>query len=163
MGLIDRQAVKRQAGKQAKQPWGEQRFGGDIEQLDLAVAHTGHVLLVFFKRQRTVKTKRRNTQLAQLLQLIFHQGNQRGDDHRQTSEDQRRDLVTQRFAPARGHDHQRVAPLQNILDDLALEGFELIVAKDTFAKLIRIRNCHHAEIIRVFRRVRVWAPKYLPH
>ena len=41
-----------------------------------------------------------------------------------------RHLVAQRFAAARGHEHQRVAPRDDVLHDRLLRPAELRVAKD---------------------------------
>ena len=68
----------------------------------------------------------------QLLHLVLHQRDQRRDDHRQPVEQQRRDLVAQRLAAAGGHDRQRIAPGQHVLDHLALERAEGVVAEGVF-------------------------------
>ena len=59
---------------------------------------------------------------SQLLHLVLHQGDQRRDHHRQPLEDQRRDLVAQRFAAAGGHDRQRVALVQHVFESLRAAG-----------------------------------------
>ena len=41
-----------------------------------------------------------------------------------------RHLVAQRFAAARGHQHQRVAAATNVLDDGRLLAAEVVVAED---------------------------------
>jgi len=66
--------------------------------------------------------------------LVVHQRDQRRDHHRDALPGllarNCRNLVTQRFAAAGGHQHQRVATRHHVLDDRLLRPTELTVAKD---------------------------------
>jgi Cdc6-like AAA superfamily ATPase len=53
-----------------------------------------------------------------LLDLIFHQRNQRGDDKGQAPKSQRRDLIAERFSTARRHDGQRI-PFRVVVPEVA--------------------------------------------
>jgi hypothetical protein len=54
------------------------------------------------------------------LHLILHQRHERRHDEREVGAHQRRQLVAERLAGARRHDHQHVAPGDRRLDRLAL-------------------------------------------
>jgi hypothetical protein len=56
--------------------------------------------------------------------LVLHQGDQRRDDDGGARPQQGRDLVAQRLAAARGHQHQGVAAGRDVLDDLRLPAAE---------------------------------------
>ena len=66
--------------------------------------------------------------------LVLHQRDQRRDDHRDAMAcplaRNGRDLVTQRFAPARGHEHQRITPGRHMVNDGLLRAAKGIVAKN---------------------------------
>ena len=66
------------------------------------------------------------------IHLVFHQGDQRADDHRYPIEHQRGELVTKRFAAASGHDNQGVAAAQDGRDHLLLRIQELAKAEMFF-------------------------------
>ena len=53
-----------------------------------------------------------------------------------------RDLVTQRLAAARGHEHQRVPPGDGVLDDGLLGAAELPVAKSVLENRVRRRQAN---------------------
>ena len=129
MGLVDGQQVNFHAGKQVEQARGQERLGGHVEQAHRAIPHPGHVLLVFVRLERAVQEQGRDAGGAQLLDLVLHQRDERRDNHGQTVEQQRRDLVAQRFAAAGGHDRQRVAAGQDVLDHFALQRAEGVVAE----------------------------------
>ena len=63
------------------------------------------------------------------LHLVLHQRHQRRDDQREVRAHQRRQLVAERLARARGHHHQHVAPGQARLDRLPLARPERLEAE----------------------------------
>ena len=67
--------------------------------------------------------------MLQAIHLIFHQGDERRNHQGHAIEQERRQLVAQRFAAAGGHHHQGVFPLQNRLDDGLLAVAEFGEAK----------------------------------
>ena len=129
MRLVDRQAVQIGGFQQTERARHQQRFRRDVQQLDLAAAHAGHVLLVLLGRQGAVEEQRRHAQRVELLHLVLHQGDQGRDDDGQAGEDQGRELVAQRLAAPGRHDHQRILPGEDVGDDFALQGPEFIVTK----------------------------------
>jgi hypothetical protein len=66
--------------------------------------------------------------------LVLHERDQRADDDRDAVAgavaDDRRHLVAQALAAARGHQHQRVAAGDDVVDDLGLGPAEVAVAED---------------------------------
>jgi len=72
--------------------------------------------------------------LAAGADLVVHQRDQGRDHHRHAVAGalarDRRDLVAQRLAAARGHQHQRVAAVRHVVDDGGLGAAELVVAED---------------------------------
>ena len=63
-------------------------------------------------RQRAVDERDRQAQGMELIDLVFHQGDQRRDDQRQSVQDHGRQLIAEAFPPAGGHDAQAIAPGQ---------------------------------------------------
>ena len=63
------------------------------------------------------------------LDLILHQRDQRRDDEADAVAHERRDLIAQRLAAARRHQHERVAPGQRRRDDGLLLAAEARVAE----------------------------------
>jgi len=58
--------------------------------------------------------------LHESIHLVFHQCNQGRNDQCHPVHEQRRQLVTERFAASRGHDHDRISLFQEGIDDLLL-------------------------------------------
>ena len=76
--------------------------------------------------ERGVDERRRRSDLGrQLVDLILHQGDQRGEDERGRGPEHRGELVGQRLAGARGHHGERVAARERRPHDLLLAGPEL--------------------------------------
>ena len=65
---------------------------------------------------------------SQILDLVFHQGYQGGDDNADTFHRQSRHLEGDRFSTTRWHQSQSVMPRTDRLDDLTLYTAEIIVA-----------------------------------
>jgi hypothetical protein len=87
VGLVDGQAVDAAAVEQGQRLRPYQRLRRGVEQLDLARGHAatdGHVLVV---GQGAVEVGRGHAQLAQLHHLVFHQRDERRDDHGQAGEE----------------------------------------------------------------------------
>src|SRR5262249_7571350 len=68
-------------------------------------------------------------ELAQRLHLVGHERDERRDDHSGARPDQRRDLVAQRLAAARRHEHERVTAGDDVADDLLLLAAEGALAE----------------------------------
>ena len=100
-----------------------ERFGSEVEQLGLARQHVRAYLRdgrLVERRIEEMGDARLGREGAHGIHLVLHQGDQRRDDDGHPVHEQRRELVTQRLAPARGHEHERILPLQYIADDRLL-------------------------------------------
>ena len=104
-----------------------ERLGRKIEQLGLALhdirAHLRHGRLVE-RRIEEVGDARLGREGTHGIDLILHQGDQRRDDDRDPVHEQRRQLVAQRLAAARRHQHERILTLQYVADHRLLIPFE---------------------------------------
>jgi hypothetical protein len=65
----------------------------------------------------------------QLVLLVLHERDERAHHHREPLQHQRRELVDERLAAARGHDDERVAPPEHLLDRLELAELEVVEAE----------------------------------
>ena len=76
------------------------------------------------RAQRGVQEGRRHADLVERADLVLHQRDQRADHHRDplagAMAHDRRNLVAQTLAAAGGHQHQRVAAVDHLLDDVLL-------------------------------------------
>ena len=79
--------------------------------------------------QGGVEESRRHAAGLQLVNLVFHQGDERGDDQRQAITDQGGQLVAQAFPGTGRKNRHRVASLQRGFHDLTLERPELVVTE----------------------------------
>ena len=106
-----------------------QPLRGDVQDFDRVALHpcphAAHLLV----GERAVDERRGDAVGAQGIHLVLHQRDQRRDHQRQPVEAQRGQLVAERFAAARGHQDQGVAPVQHAGDDLLLQRAEGVVAE----------------------------------
>ena len=82
--------------------------------------------------QGTVQKDCGNAAFPELVHLILHQRNQGGHNNRESVKNKRRNLIAERFTTARRHDDEGVFALQNMPDDLFLEGPETVITEDIF-------------------------------
>ena len=74
--------------------------------------------------------------IAQLLDLVFHQADQRRDDDRQPPLHDGGELVAEALARAGRHDAEDVLAGQDVFDHLALAGAEFVEAEDVAERVI---------------------------
>jgi hypothetical protein len=74
---------------------------------------------------------------GQRIHLVLHQGDEGRDHHARARPHQRGDLVAERLAAARRHEHERVAALHDAVDDGRLLAAERLVAEDPVQDLER--------------------------
>jgi hypothetical protein len=77
-------------------------------------------LIALIVRQAGVKSRHRDVPFLETLDLILHERDERRDDHRQTREQRRRQLIAQRFPLPGRHHGQHVAPFHDSADHLFL-------------------------------------------
>jgi hypothetical protein len=70
--------------------------------------------------------------------LILHERDQRRHHDADAVAHERRDLVAERLAAARGHQHQRVAAVQRRRDDVPLLAAKRRIAEDLAQYLLRV-------------------------
>jgi hypothetical protein len=127
MGLIDGEQGQGKAFQQALEALGHQPLGGHVQQVDLPGQGTGLHRPGLLRRQAGIEEGRPHPVLPQGLHLVLHQGDQGGYHHPHPIPEHGRNLVADRFAAARGHQHEGVLPGQQGRDDLLLvqpEGIE---------------------------------------
>ena len=91
-------------------------------------------LLGLVQRQGRVQERRVHAGFLERADLVLHQRDQRADDDGDAlfapMARDRRHLVAQALAAAGGHQHQRVATADHVVDDLGLRAAERAVAED---------------------------------
>ena len=65
------------------------------------------------------------------IYLVFHQGDQGGDDDGRPLHQQGRQLVAKGLAAAGGHEYKGIVPGNQVADDVFLVPFERIIAKES--------------------------------
>ena len=109
-------------------------LGGGIQQRDFAAQQALLGLVGLFAAQRGIQKRGTDAGLVQRTHLVVHQRNQRrhhdGDAQPGLLARNGRNLVTQAFATAGGHQHQRVAPRHHMADDGLLWPAKTGVAKN---------------------------------
>ena len=111
---------------------GVQPLGRDVEEFVLAedgVLQRGDHLLAVHAR---VDAEGADAAGAEVLHLVFHQGDEGGDHQAHAFAGQRGHLEGDGLAAARGHEAQRVAPAPDAADDVFLDAAERVVAPILF-------------------------------
>ena len=109
-----------------------QRFGGDIEQLCLAVEHILLHLLDALAIERGVEEVSHGilfTIMLDGIDLVLHQGNERRDDNGRPFHQQCRQLVAHGLSTAGWHEHKRVVAIQQVLNNGFLIALERVKAE----------------------------------
>ena len=86
----------------------------------------------FFAGLPGVKATRWNISFTEQTDLVLHQGDERRDDDHQTGLSQGRQLITEGFAAARGHNRHGIVFGEEIGDDFPLAGAKLLMAEMIF-------------------------------
>lgn len=84
-------------------------------------------------------------EIANHVDLVFHQRNQRGDNDGRAFRHECRQLVAQRFAASCWHQYEGIASAKDAFDDLLLVALELVKTENIFQKfvyLLVIFFCH---------------------
>ena len=120
----------RHAREQVQRVRHREPLRGDIEQVELAVAERPFDRAGLARRQGGIERGGAHPGLAQRVDLVLHQRDQRRDDDPDPRPQQRGQLVAQRLAAAGRHQHERVAAGGDVLDDLLLLAAEARIAED---------------------------------
>jgi hypothetical protein len=120
MRLVQREQAHPAAVQQIQAARRHQPFRRDIEQIQFAAPDRAFDRHRLAPVQRRIEIGRAHAQLAQRIDLIAHQRDQRRHHHRHPWSHQRRDLKAQRFAAAGRHQHHGVAAGDHMIDDVGL-------------------------------------------
>ena len=86
-------------------------FGCDVDELVVSRAQPVETAPLLLVRDRAVDEGDGDAAQSERVDLILHQRDERGHDHRRPGKDQSGDLVTERLAAARRHDDEAVLPV----------------------------------------------------
>ncbi len=109
----------------------EQTLGGDIDQIEGVAEHGLFDGLGLAPVQGRIEAGRPDAGLGQRIDLVLHEGDERRDDDSAAGSQQGRNLVAEAFAAAGGHEHQGVAAVAHMADDLLLATAEGWIAEDS--------------------------------
>jgi hypothetical protein len=144
VGLVDREKLGLERRQKRLEVRREEPLGGDVEQSVEADLELADDLTLVGGAERAVQHRCVDPLVAQLLDLILHQRDQRRDHDRQPAGDRRGELIAQRFARPRRHNAQHVLAAQDVLDHLPLGRAELIKAEEVLEVLTKV---HHRDAI----------------
>jgi hypothetical protein len=122
-----------QAIQQVQEPGRGHALGRRVEQGDLAARQPPLDVLRLLEGERRIEERCLDAGLVQRAHLVVHQRDERRHHHADAlpgalARDGRH-LVAQRLAAAGGHEHERVAAGDDVLDDLGLRAAEVLVAE----------------------------------
>ena len=106
-----------------------QAFRGYIEDFDFAAGGLGLHPVHFRRRQGAVDKAGGDAVGVQGVHLVFHQGNEGGDDQGKAGKDKGGQLIAEGFAAAGGHQGQAVAAGQSMADNFLLQRAEIGIAE----------------------------------
>jgi len=132
VGLVDGEEREPRALEQTEEARCRKALRRDVEQVEPACEQFALDFCRRFRAERRVEAGRSHARFAQRRHLVVHQRDQGRDDDSAALAHQRRDLEAQRLAAAGGHQHQRIAAVRDVLDDLALLAEKRREAEDGF-------------------------------
>ena len=130
MSLVDGKEGDRTAREKLQAARGHEALGRNIEQIQRRRANGLLDLGDFARGQARIERAGPHPSLAQRLHLILHQRDQRRNDDAQTGAQQGGDLIAQRLAAARRHQHDGILASDHMLDNCQLLATESVEAED---------------------------------
>ena len=116
--LVHRQEVKPRGPDGLDEPLAAKPLRNHIRQTILSGRYPVEPGVLFGQGQRAVDERDRHPERFELIDLVLHQRNQRGNDQRQPVEHDRRKLITETLASARRHDAQAIRAFQHRRNNL---------------------------------------------
>ena len=108
----------------------QQALRRHVQEVQRAGARLARDVARFVQRGGGIEAGRGHALFHQSGHLVLHQRDQRRHHDGDAWTHQRGDLETEAFAAAGGHQHQRVAALGNMIDNLPLLSAEFGIAED---------------------------------
>lgn len=137
VGLVDGEDGDLTPGEQGERRVEAQPLGGEVQQVELTgdelCLHRASLVEVL----RGVHEAGTDTEGAQGVHLVLHEGDQRGDHDAGARPDQGGDLVAEGLSATGGHEDDRVAAPDDVLDHRALLAAERLVPEDLVQRLLR--------------------------
>ena len=128
--------------EEAQETFAYQPFGRNVEQFQTACGDVVGDLAHVVGRRAAVYRRAMHACRAQVGHLVVHQRDQRRHHHRHAAAHQGGNLVTQRFAPARRHQHQQAVAARQRFDDFRLPPAKRGVAEHIVQYFKRGRGSH---------------------
>ena len=111
-----------------------QALGRYVQQVDFAIAQRAFGGGSLGARQCRIQVRGANADFLERGNLVLHQCDQRRHDDARAEarllSHERRNLIAQRLAAARWHEHERIAARRHVFDDFALLPSESGIAKN---------------------------------
>ena len=118
-----------------------QALGRRVEQADFAVVQAAKTGSGFDGVQRGIKKGRSDAGGLELIDLIFHQRDERRDNHGEPLAKQCGKLEAKGLPASRREEREDVTALQAGLDDLSLQRAEVRVTESVFECLEQVGHC----------------------
>ena len=112
------------------------RSGRDVDQFELAPRQRPDAFALLSRAERAVDQRRGNAAALERIDLVLHQRDQGRDDHGGSLEEKRGELIAERLAAARRHDHERIGAARDGGDYFFLRIEKLSKAKIFFEDFV---------------------------
>ena len=107
-----------------------------VEKPVAALVQTGKAGFGLFDAERGIQKSRLHARCLKLVHLVFHQGNQRRNNQRQSFSQQRWELKAKRFATTRRQQRKCISPRQVRLHDFALQWTKSIITESDLERFL---------------------------
>ena len=152
--FVNDEVVKPDIREDRAHPLRVEAFGGEVEEVDLPGIEPPYDLAALLRRLHRGEHLRAHPLGFETLDLVVHEGEQRGDDDGRASHQQGGQLVGERFPAAGGQDHQQVTAREDGIDGFLLQRTEGVMAEAVFEDGIFIGSVighvktfsHHSQI-----------------
>jgi hypothetical protein len=136
VGLVDREERRSRALQPLEEAVHHQALGRQIQQLHAAAGDRPHHRGALGRRLAAVEHGGRHAGLAQAVDLVLHERDQRRDDDREAAPMGGGRLVAERLAAAGREHHEGIAPVEHAGDRVFLQREKAIVAPDAPDRLV---------------------------
>src|SRR5262245_31256584 len=115
-------------------------FRSDVKQLELTPDRLLDAIPLNIGGNGAVDNRGRYVVSFEMIHLVFHQGDERGDDECQPGKCKRGKLITKRFTATRRHDTDHVLARENKVHNLPLRGPEFVETKLFSQKIANVHD-----------------------